>query len=308
MKKLFLYITVLGAFIYYGCDTPGPTELVDNPNESDNLEVEIIGKDLENEYYSNGFDTTGVTEVVQNYASIISVSGIKLTRDGRTDNISTALTFLFDRTKPFRSPQGNIIGYSTVVPGIIKFNDVTARLTNYRVRYREAGVLIDTVLGKKYELFNINGRAFNDPFIFPYNSTISFSYNPFIGPSSGFDIITPKEITGNVKLVRLPNQNKIRAELTWQGENVNNFSIILGGVRNSNQQVFPFFRIKTNDDGSLVIPNSILKNIPRDRFNKISITFIRKYDKLTQIQNTELYVSSQSIHTIIVEIPWEYFS
>lgn len=308
MKKLFLYITVLGAFIYYGCDTPGPTELVDNPNESDNLEVEIIGKDLENEYYSNGFDTTGVTEVVQNYASIISVSGIKLTRDGRTDNISTALTFLFDRTKPFRSPQGNIIGYNTIVPGIIKFNDVTARLTNYRVRYREAGVLIDTVLGKKYELFNINGRAFNDPFIFPYNSTISFSYNPFIGPSSGFDIITPKEITGNVKLVRLPNQNKIRAELTWQGENVNNFSIILGGVRNSNQQVFPFFRIKTNDDGSLVIPNSILKNIPRDRFNKISITFIRKYDKLTQIQNTELYVSSQSIHTIIVEIPWEYFS
>lgn len=294
---------LLGAFLYYGCDTPGPTELIADPNESDNLEVEIIGKDLDNEYYSNGFDTTGVTDVVQDYASIISVSGIKLTRDGRTDNISTALTFLFDRTKPFRTPQGNIIGYNTIVPGIIKFNDVTARITNYRVRYREAGVLIDTVLGKKYELFNINGRVFNDPFIFPYNSAISFLYNPFVGPSSGFDIITPKEITGNVKLVRLPNQNKIRAELTWQGENVNNFSIILGGVRNSNQQVFPFFRIKTNDDGRLVIPDSILKNIPRDRFNKISITFVRKYDKLAQIQNTELYVSSQSIHTIIVELP-----
>ncbi len=303
MKKLFLYIMLLGAFLYYGCDTPGPTELIADPNESDNLEVEIIGKDLDNEYYSNGFDTTGVTDVVQDYASIISVSGIKLTRDGRTDNISTALTFLFDRTKPFRTPQGNIIGYNTIVPGIIKFNDVTARITNYRVRYREAGVLIDTVLGKKYELFNINGRVFNDPFIFPYNSAISFLYNPFVGPSSGFDIITPKEITGNVKLVRLPNQNKIRAELTWQGENVNNFSIILGGVRNSNQQVFPFFRIKTNDDGRLVIPDSILKNIPRDRFNKISITFVRKYDKLAQIQNTELYVSSQSIHTIIVELP-----
>ena len=303
MKKLFLYIMFLSAIIYNGCDKPGPTELVDDPNESDNLEVEIIGKDLDNEYYSNGFDTTGVTEVVQNYASIISVCGIKLTRDGRTDNFSSALTFLFDRTKPLRSPQGNIIGYHTIVPGIIKFDEVTSRLTNYRVRYREAGVLIDSVLGKKYELFNINGSAFIDPFIFSYNSTISFLYNPFVGPSSGFDIITPKEITGNVSLVRSSNQNKIHAELTWQGENVNNFSIILGGVRNSNQQVFPFFRIKTKDDGSLVIPNSILKNIPRDKFNKISITFIRKYDKLTQIQNTELYVSSQSIHTIIIELP-----
>lgn len=303
MKKHFLYILIVLAFFYSGCDKPGPTELVDDPNESDNLQVEIIGKDLDNEFYSNGFDTSGVVENIQDYSSIISVSGIKLTHNGITDNISAAQTYLFDRTKPFRSPHGIIIGYNTITPGIIKFNDVTARLTNYRVRYREAGVLIDTVLGKKYELFNINGRSLNDPFIFPYNTTVTVLWNPFIGPSSSFDIITPKEITGNVKIVSLPGQNKYRAELTWQGENVNNFSIILGGVRNSNQQVFPFFRIKTKDDGSLVIPSTILKNIPRDRFNKISLTFIRKYDKLTQLQNSELYVSSQSIHTIIVEIP-----
>jgi hypothetical protein len=303
MKKYFLYILILLAFYYAGCDKPGPTELVEDPNESDNLNVEIISKDLDNEFYSNGFDTSGVIEGVQNYASIISVSGIKLTREGRTDNISIAQTYLFDRTKPFRSPQGIIIGYNTIIPGIIKFNDVTARLANYRVRYREGGVLIDTVLGKKYELFNLNDGALSDPFVFPYNSVISFLYNPFIGPSSGFDIVTPTKITGNVRLISLPGQNQYRAELIWQGENVNNFSIILGGVKNSNQQVFPFFRIKTKDDGTLVIPNSILKNIPRDRFNKISISFVRRYDKLAQIQNTELYVSSQSIHTIIVEIP-----
>ena len=303
MKKYISHILVVLTFVYSGCDKPGPTELVDDPYESDNLNVEIISKDIDNEFYSNGFDTSGVIEGVQNYSSIISVSGIKLTRDGRTDNISIAQTYLFDRTKPFRSPRGIIIGYNTIIPGIIKFNDVTARLANYRVRYREAGVLIDTVLGKKYELFNLNGGGLSDPFIFPYNSVISFLYNPFIGPSSGFDIVTPKEITGNVRLIRLSGQNKLRAELTWQGENVNNFSIIVGGVKNSNQQVFPFFRIKTKDDGSIVIPNSILKNIPRDRFNKISISFVRKYDKLAQVQNTELYVSSQSIHTIIVEIP-----
>ncbi|MBP9119604.1 MAG: hypothetical protein KBF59_01945 [Ignavibacterium sp.] len=303
MKKYIFYILVIFTFIYSGCDKPGPTELINDPNESENLEVEIISKEIDNEFYSNGFDTSGVTEDLRNYASIVSVSGIKLTLDGQTVNISSAQTLLFDKTKPFKSPRGIILGYNTIIPGIIKFNDIQARITNYRVRYREEGVLIDTVLGKKYELFNVNGRSFNDPFIYPYSSTISFTYDPFIGQPSGFDIATPKELTGSVRLVKLNNQNKFNAELLWNAEYVNNFSIILGGVKNSNQQVVPFFRLKTKDDGTLIIPNSILKNIPRDRFNKISVTFVRKYDKLVQVQNTELYVSSQSIHTIIVDIP-----
>jgi len=303
MKKYFLYILIVIPFIYSGCDKPGPTELLDDPNEYANLDVEIIAKDFNNEFYSNGFDTSGVTEDIRNYASIISISGIKLTRNGQTDNISSALTMLLDKTKPFLSPRGIVLGYNTLTPGIVKFNDTPARLTNYRVRYLEGGVLIDTVLGKKYELFSINGRAFNDPFTFPYNSTVAFYFNPFIGQSSGFNIVTPKEITGNIKLLNLQNQNKISAKLTWDGENANKFFIILGGVRNSNQQVVPFFRIKTQDDGSLIIPNSILKNIPKDRFNKLSFSLVRKYDMLSRLQNTDLYVVSQSIHTIIVDLP-----
>ena len=289
--------------LYNGCDKPDPTELIFDPNESDNFEVEIIGKDLENEFYSNGFDTSGVTEDIRNYASIVSVSGIKLTRDGRTDNISTAQTILFDKTKPVKSPHGVILGYNTITPGVITFDNITARLANYRVRYRESGILIDSILGKKYELFNINGRSFNDPFIFQYNSIVAFHFDPFFGQPSGFDIVTPKEITGSVKLINLPEQNRFKLNLEWNKENSNNLSIIIGGVRNLNQQVFPFFRIKTVDDGSLIIPYSILKNIPRDRFNKLSITFIRKFDKLTRLQNNDLYVVSQSIHTIIIGIP-----
>ena len=303
MKKYILYILVVFTFVYSGCDKPGPTELINDPNESENLEVEIISKEIDNEFYSNGFDTSGVTEDIRDYASIVSVSGIKLTHNGQTVKISSAQTLLFDKTKPFKSPRGVTLGYNTIVPGVMKFNDVTARLTNYRVRYREAGILIDTVLGKKYELFNIDGRPFIDNFIYPYNSTITFGYDPFIGQPSGFVIATPAEISGSVRLVELQKQNKFNAELLWDAAFVNNFSIILGGVRNSNQQVVPFFRIRTKDDGNLIIPNNILKNIPRDRFSKISITFVRKYDKFTQLQNTELYVSSQSIHTIIVDIP-----
>ena len=292
---------MLFAVIYSGCDKPGPTELV---ADEETYDVEILGKDINDEYYSNGYDSSGVIEDRKNFASIIAVSGIKLTKDNKTINISSAQTIIFDKTKPVRSPHGILLGYGTVTPGIIKFNDVTARLANYRVRFREGGTLIDTSLGKKYELFNINGRLINDPFIYPYNSSISFKYNAFLsGQHSNFDILTPREVTGYVRLVRLNNQNKFQAELNWNGESSDNFSIVIGGIRNSNQQNFPFYRIRTKDDGKFIIPASLLKNIPRDRFNKITISFIRKYDKLVQIQNTDLYVSSQSIHTIIVEFP-----
>ena len=97
MKKYILYIIVLLSFIYTSCDKPGPTELVDD----ETFDVEIIGKDIDNEYYSNGFDTSGVIENNIKYASIISVSGIKLTRAGITSKISTAQTIIFEKTKPF---------------------------------------------------------------------------------------------------------------------------------------------------------------------------------------------------------------
>ena len=78
MKKYFLYILVLFAFIYSGCDKPGPTELIIN---EDAYDVEILGKDINDEFYSNGYDSSGVVEDRKNFASIISVSGIKLTKD-----------------------------------------------------------------------------------------------------------------------------------------------------------------------------------------------------------------------------------
>jgi hypothetical protein len=303
MKKYIFYIFVLLSISYFGCDKPAPTELIDDSGTSNNFEIEVIGDDLDNEYYSNGYDTSGVTEDIRRFANIISVSGIKITGTGRADNISTAQVILSDRSTPVYSPGGRLIGYNTITPGIVRFNSEQARLANLRIRYREQGVLIDTVLGKKYELFNSDRRFFGDQFVFPYNSNVNFSFTPFFGQPTSFDIPTPTEVTGTVKLVRLPDQNRFRAELNWTGTPAGKFSIVIGGVRSFNQQVFPFYRLRTEDDGSLIIPAGLLSNIPRDRFNRISISFIRKFDNTIQLDNSELYISSQSIHTIIVEIP-----
>jgi hypothetical protein len=300
MKKYFLYIAIFTITFFIGCDKPGPTELVD---EEESFDVEILSKDLDNEYYSNGYDTTGVTEDITQYGSIISISGIKLTLDEYTIRFSSAQTYLFDLNKPFYSSNNTLLGYETIIPGTIRFNNVPARLTDYHVIYREDGSLIDTVLGKKYELFNRHGRILGDPFTFNYNSQISFLFNPFFGGQTySFEIQTPMEVTGSVKLLNDPD-NKVKAELNWNGNSNNNFYIIIGGIKITDLKTFPLYKIKTMDDGKLIIPNSLIASIPPNRFNKLSVTFVRRYVSTHKNNDNNLYVSSQSIHTLIVDMP-----
>lgn len=291
------------AVSFTGCDKFGPTELIDNSGNSDNFEIEVIGNEPDNEYYSNGYDTSGITTDFRLHSNLISISGIKITRGDKNIDISSAQAIFADTSKPVFSPNGRLIGYNTTIPGIIRFNSEQARLVNFRIRFRESGVLIDTVLGMKYELFNSSGKFFNDQFVFPFNSSVVFSFNPFFSQPLQFDIATPEEVTGSVRLIRNQAQNRFHAELNWTAENKNNFSIIIGGIRTSTQQVFPFFRIKTSDDGSLLLPASLFKNIPKERFGKLSITFMRKYENDVQSIDDTFHISSQSIHTIIVDIP-----
>lgn len=303
MKKYFIYVLALLSIAYWGCDKPAPTELVAENSSSDAFNVEIITKEIDNEFYSNGFDTLGIIEDIRNIGSIISVSGIKLTINGKTEKIDVAQTILWDLSKPVYSPNHTLLGYNTITPGIIRFNSEMTRLTNYRVKFRENGVLIDTVLGKKYEMFNLSGRSFGDKFIFPYNSFITFLFTPIIGQETTFNISTPQEITGQVKLERPQDQKSFRAKLNWNAEYANNFEIIIGGVFTSTFRVVPLYKLKTMDDGNLIIPASLFENIPRNKFNKISVSFIRKYVGFNQTQNNKVFVSSQSIHTIILDLP-----
>jgi len=86
MKNLltYLFIVSIGLFLF-GCDKPAPTELIDDSQE-EFVEYEILGKDINDEFYSNGFDTTGITQDLQQLPNLIAISGIKTTDvHGNTD-------------------------------------------------------------------------------------------------------------------------------------------------------------------------------------------------------------------------------
>src|SRR3990172_823699 len=75
MKNINYYIaSFLLLIIYSGCDKPAPTELVENEEQ---VEVEIISQNPEDEFYSNGFDSTGIAQNPLNFNNIITISRIK---------------------------------------------------------------------------------------------------------------------------------------------------------------------------------------------------------------------------------------
>ncbi len=287
-------------FLVLSCDKPFPTELIDDSNQSENFEVEIISKDTEDEFYSNGFDTSGVVQTEIN--SVISLTGGKVSFQGQTENFSLAQTIIFDKNEPVYNSVGKLIGYRTRTPGSIRFNNLMCRLIDYRVRFRDGGLIVDTLLGKKYVLYKGKGY-FQDNFDFPYNSLVNFSFNPLIGQTINFNIPTPAEVTGSVRLEGSRDETNLRAVLQWNAGNNPDFAIVIGVQKRNSRDIFPIYRIKTKDDGSLIVPSRLLLNISRDRFDKLVFTFIRSLNNKTNLDYQNVFVSSQSIHTINVALP-----
>jgi len=301
MKKLLTYLIISASvFILVSCDKPAPTQLVDDTNND--LEVELLNKDLDNPS-SSGTDTSGITQDLTGVTNLISVSGIKITTENRTNEFSLAQAMFFDKTKPIYYSNNKLLAYKTIIPGTIKFNGTEAHIVPYRIRYREGGIHKDTLVGGKYLLYNIyNGIP--DPFYFDYNSNVSFEFDPFlIGGNISFNIPTPHEINGVVSLSGNKISKNLEAILNWNAKGEKRVLIIIGLMRPGQLQSIPVYKMKTSDDGELTIPGRYLNQLPLDRFEKIVFTFVRSYEGYRGSGNNELFVSSQSIHSIVIDIP-----
>ena len=301
MKKLLTYLIISASvFILVSCDKPAPTQLIDDT--TDEFEVELLNKDLDNPSFS-GTDTSGITQDLTGVTNLISVSGIKITTENRTNEFSLAQAMFFDKSKPIRYSNGRLLAYKTIIPGTIKFNDIEAHIVPHRIRYREGGIPKDTLVGNKYLLYNIFG-GFPDPFYFSYNSNVSFEFDPFLpGENISFNILTPHEINGIVSLSGSKMNKNLEATLNWNAIGEKRVLVIIGLIRRDQLQSVPVYKMKTPDDGELRIPGRYLNQLPLDRFEKIVFTFVRSYEGYHENGNNDLLVSSQSIHSIVIDIP-----
>lgn len=301
MKKILTYLIISASiFILFSCDKPAPTQLVDDTNND--LEVELLNKDLDNPSFS-GSDTSGITQDLTGVTNLISVSGIKITTENRTNEFSLAQAMFFDKSKPINYLNGRLLAYKTITPGTIKFNGTEAHIVPYRIKYREEGTPKDTLIGFKYLLYNIFG-GYPDPFYFSYNSNVSFEFDPILpGENISFNILTPHQINGIVSLSGNKISKNLEAILSWNGKGEKRISVVVGLMRQGQLQSIPVYRMKTPDDGELRIPGRYLNQLPLDRFEKIVFTFVRSYEGYRGSGANELLVSSQSIHSIVIDIP-----
>ncbi len=309
MKKVKSYIVVIfsGLLLYTaGCDNPAPTQLVqDNPDSQNPVQVQVLTKDTSNEYYSNGFDTTGVATNYSGNTDVITISGVKTTAAGITTNNYLAQAIFFDRSKPIFTSKGKMMGYGTRNLGEVRFNSQIASIIPYYLRFNDSGVHVVDSLGVQY----LRSGSLN-PFGFVYNSSVSFQLikRRMIGmgrDTISFDIPTPDEITGSIDLSGSKANQTLNAVLHWNKSYVANdtIEVILGvKVRGTNIS-FPLYMLEAKDSGKLTVPPKLLNGIPFANYDRLVFTFVRRLESQQNIQGNDLTVLSQSIHSFIIKIP-----
>ena len=133
---------------------------------------------------------------------------------------------------------------------------------------------------------------------------MSFEFDPILpGENISFNIPTPIEINGSVILEGSKSERNLRALLQWNAMQEKKVAIIIGFIRPGQKFSIPVYKFKTRDDGEVKIPGRLLNELPLDNFEKIVVTFVRSYEGYHDNGANDLLVSSQSIHSIIIDIP-----
>jgi hypothetical protein len=290
--KYLLLIVLLGSI--FGCNNPQPTSLVE---DEDPLEIEVINKNPA-EPTVFGVDTTGLRGSPVRFANIISVTGAKTVIQGISFKSSFAQAVFFDKSKPVLCNSGKLVGFKTLAPGSIFFNSRKAQVREFIVR---CGINRDTSLGPRYVLHRRGN--FGDLFDFEFNSKVSFTFLPDSAALNAvsFDIATPPEIFLTSRITGRKSDKNLNLLLEWNTAYIKNFEITLSIVDN-NKNILPLYKIKTADDGKFKMPQKLLEELST-RFETVYFTLTRKFEKQHSNGVGELFVISQSINSISVDIP-----
>lgn len=307
MTIFFKYFFFLILLFAAACNEPGPTELV--REETEDFDIEILSPDPD--IIPGNYDSTGIVQNIPRFANIISVNGIKNTFGSNTQTDYYASAEFYDRSDTVRSRNRRMLGFNLRALGRVKFGDLQAKMVHRRIRYLFNGTEIDTTLGIFHELRG-RGHGMGGPgpggpmpnIDFPYDSKVKFELDPFIGEATSFNIPTPTEISGRIRVLGSTSEKNLRLELSWDNDNNDRVDIVVGGFVDQQTSV-PFYRIKNvRNDGELTIPKELMKNIPFDRFKMLIISF--EHVKEFRFSNSTLsdnLITSKSIHNIRFNVP-----
>ncbi len=304
-KYLILFILLLSLI---SCGNPSPVEFTDNTTTTENINVGIVPAKPSTYVYSNGYDSTGIVEPFVNKNTIVNVSGIHNSNYGSFTYGAYYFALFNDKTKPVMGPNNSLVGFKSKSVTSVFFNNVPAQQESNRMKMmNQQHAPVDTSLGFKYVLSNGMGHGMhgglNNPF--PYGSSINIRINDGANPLYQFDLPTPNEIIGQIKLQGTVSTNNLSMELTWNGNANDSVNVIIGIVNQSSNDANPLFLFKTANTNSLKVPWSILEKIQFSKTKFLVVTLIKRIIKGIPYNAVlkDSYIASQSIHNIKVDIP-----
>lgn len=290
------------------CGDPSPVEFTDNTSTTENINVGIVPAKPSTFVYSNGYDSTGIVEPFVDKTTIVNVSGIHNSNYGTFTDGSYYFAVFNDKTKPVFSPNNTVVGYRSRSVASVFFNNIPAQVETNRMRMMNLQhAAIDTSLGLRYILSSGMGHGMhggmNNPF--PYNSSINVRINDGSNPTYQFDLPTPAEVVGQVKLLGSVSTNNLSMEITWNGISNDSVNVIIGTVNQSSDDANPLFIFKAVNTNILKVPWSILEKIQYNQSKFLVVTLIRRIIKGIPYNAVlkDSYIASKSIHNIKVDIP-----
>ena len=303
MKKHFQHIILfLFAAFFFGCGKPGPTELVDDrPSEETPLQYEVLAKNPDDALYKNGYDSTGLLMPPPPSDVFLFISKNILSEKYLSLNYDNAQVFFFDKGKPIMLPNGKQYGCQTkkVIPP--RINAILTKEVDNLIRTGPLTAQHDTVIGPKYVLRRVG--LLGDSLSLHYNSSVKFEYREkMMGSPIELNLSLPEQILGNVSVSKNGKGENILL-LTWNKASKDSVEIIVGGILKNERAATAFYKFHVKDNGQVKIPRGIMSAIPRDRFDRLVFSFVRKAVSHQMKSSLEFFTVIQNTHSIIIDYP-----
>ena len=304
IKKFIKPLLFISILFFASCENPVPVDLIDSSQQSDkDLQIEVLSTNPDDETNSSDVDTTGYNNSNFDYQGEIFLSKNIINYQSTTIESNFAQTILFDKTNPIRNRNNRIIGYRSRNLLNVRYNNHNAREVPYTIKMNQGGNILDSLLGKKYILFYKSNFIYSDSIDFEFGSPVNVELVHSPARRFSRDLLMPEKILGNIKINTSTNA-EYKTVLEWNGLNKDKIQIIIGAyTKNIIPILIPLYRLKTKDDGNLILPKNLIESIPKDKFGKLAFIFIRQNNELINFNGEQIFSRTQSTNTHIINIP-----
>ncbi len=303
IKKLIKPLLFISLLLLVSCENPIPVDLIDSSQQSDDIQIDVLSTNPDDETNSSSVDSTGYTNSNLDFQGEIFLSKNIITNQNLSVESNFAQTILFDKTNPIRNNYNRIVGFRSRNIYNVRYNNHRAREVPYTIRMNSGSNIIDSVLGSKYILFKRSNLINSDSIDLQFGSPLNVELIHSPQRRFSYDLTMPEKILGNIKINKISN-TEYKTILEWNSLNKDKIQIIIGAYTKTLIPILiPLYRLKTKDDGNLLLPNNLIESIPKDKFSRLAFIFIRQNSGSINFNGEQIFYLTQSSNTHIINIP-----